>query len=430
MQELFDRYDRILSGELKSIDVLSNQNYKTYAITNFRGGIGKTTLSFNLAYSMCKKYMTLFLDMCPQQNFTSLFLNSTKPYEGQTIYDALMEKMMGSAWKADLHQLSLRVQDTNVEFQNGKTCYFIPGSSRLFLFPSQFYSRLNEYLGMTASADGEKPVSILLRMLKTIIEEQLEETKADVVMMPYDVAFDAGGKPTFSYFRERIVKNTGRPLWEGRVHEVITPYGNILHEDIHVEHRKEKAYDTDRNLLIYEKMRAEGCVFSPREQFYYARELYYHGRYGEAIDEFRVFMGREGAWLENKLEACRQMAVCYGQLQKPQEQLEALFYSFTLDLPRAETCCDLGRYYFDRQAWREAAFWYETALRVEKRKNGGGFIREDCYGYLPCIQLCVCYDRLGRREKAVSYNEMAAVFKPEDRAVAYNRAYFANVSKG
>lgn len=261
-------------------------------------------------------------------------------------------------------------------------------------------------------------------------ERKLTETKADVVMMPYDVAFDAGGKPTFSYFRERIVKNTGRPLWEGRVHEVITPYGNILHEDIHVEHRKEKAYDTDRNLLIYEKMRAEGCVFSPREQFYYARELYYHGRYGEAIDEFRVFMGREGAWLENKLEACRQMAVCYGQLQKPQEQLEALFYSFTLDLPRAETCCDLGRYYFDRQAWREAAFWYETALRVEKRKNGGGFIREDCYGYLPCIQLCVCYDRLGRREKAVSYNEMAAVFKPEDRAVAYNRAYFANVSKG
>ena len=109
--------------------------------------------------------------------------------------------------------------------------------------------------------------------------------------------------------------------------------------------------------------------------------------------------------------------------------MEALFYCFTLYLPRAETCCDLGRYYFDRQAWREAIFWYETALRVEKRKNGGGFIREDCYGYLPCIQLCVCYDRLGRREKAVSYNEMAAVFKPEDGAVAYNRAYFAKVSK-
>ena len=169
------------------------------------------------------------------------------------------------------------------------------------------FSKATKDYCMWLDADDVVPESEQKKIVA--LKEKLEETKADVVMMPYDVAFDAGGKPTFSYFRERIVKNTGRPLWEGRVHEVITPYGNIIHEDIHVEHRKEKAYDTDRNLLIYEKMRAEGCVFSPREQFYYARELYYHGRYGEAIDEFRMFMGREGAWLENKLEACRQMAI-------------------------------------------------------------------------------------------------------------------------
>lgn len=183
MQELFDRYDRILSDDLDSIKIESGQSYQTYAVTNFRGGIGKTTLSFNLAYSMCRKYMTLFLDMCPQQNFTSLFLNSTKPYVGKTIYDALMSKMMGSAWETDDKPLSLRVQDTNIEFQDGKTCYFIPGSSRLFLFPSQFYSRLNEYLGMTSSANGEKPVSILLKMLKTIIKEQLKEIKAEKVLI-------------------------------------------------------------------------------------------------------------------------------------------------------------------------------------------------------------------------------------------------------
>ena len=52
MQELFDRYDKILSGELKKIDIPGNKEFKTYSITNFRGGIGKTTLSFNLAYAM------------------------------------------------------------------------------------------------------------------------------------------------------------------------------------------------------------------------------------------------------------------------------------------------------------------------------------------------------------------------------------------
>ena len=77
MQELFDRYDQILSQKMEHAPKLGGKNFKTYAVTNFRGGIGKTTLSFNLAYAMCQKYMTLFLDMCPQQNFTSLLLNST-----------------------------------------------------------------------------------------------------------------------------------------------------------------------------------------------------------------------------------------------------------------------------------------------------------------------------------------------------------------
>lgn len=96
---------------------------------------------------------------------------------------------MGNAWEIDDRPLALRVQDTNSEFKDGKTCYFIPGSSRLFLFPSQFYSRLNEYLGMTASANGEKPVSILLRVLKTIIKEQLEETKAEKVLIDTSPVF-------------------------------------------------------------------------------------------------------------------------------------------------------------------------------------------------------------------------------------------------
>lgn len=191
MQELFDRYDKILSGQMDCPPKLGGEKYSTYAVTNFRGGIGKTTLSFNLAYAMCQKYMTLFLDMCPQQNFSSLLYNSTATFSNPTIYDAMMQIMMGPAWKTSSSSLSQRVQDTNTEFRSGKTCYFIPGSSRLFLFPSQFYSRLNEYLGMTASGDSS-PVFVILNMLRTIIDEQLKETKAEKVLIDTSPFF-AGG---------------------------------------------------------------------------------------------------------------------------------------------------------------------------------------------------------------------------------------------
>ncbi|SHN84726.1 CobQ/CobB/MinD/ParA nucleotide binding domain-containing protein [Desulfitobacterium chlororespirans DSM 11544] len=193
MQELFDRYDKILSGQIDEIPHLGDDHHKIYAVTNFRGGIGKTTISFNLAYAMAKKYMTLFLDVCPQQNFSSLLLNESDIYQGRTIYDAMMELMMGAAWATNDDQpLALRVQDRNEEFRDGKTCYFIPGSSRLFLFPSQFYSRLNEYLGMTSASGKNEAVKVLLDMLKTIITKQMAETKTEKVLIDTSPFF-AGG---------------------------------------------------------------------------------------------------------------------------------------------------------------------------------------------------------------------------------------------
>lgn len=50
----------------------------------------------------------------------------------------------------------------------------------------------------------------------------------DVVMMKYHTAFDRAGNPTFSYYRERIIRNTGRPMWVGGVHEVIPPFGQVV----------------------------------------------------------------------------------------------------------------------------------------------------------------------------------------------------------
>lgn len=193
VQHLYDRYDKILSGELTSAPLLTDNDYQTYAITNFRGGIGKTTLSFNLAYAMCQKYFTLFLDMCPQTNFSSLLLNQQSVLNEKNIYEELMHIMMGAAWSSPKEgDIALRVQDYNAEFHSGKTSYVIPGSSKLFLFPSQFYSRLNEYLGMTSGSSGEKPIAVILNMLRTIIREQMKVTKTDKALIDTSPFF-AGG---------------------------------------------------------------------------------------------------------------------------------------------------------------------------------------------------------------------------------------------
>lgn len=79
--------------------------------------------------------------------------------------------------------------------------------------------------------------------------------------------------------------------------------------------------------------------------------------------------------------------------------------------------------------WRQAAFWYTLATTCRRDDSRGGFTSPDCYGYLPCIQLCVCYSRIGQLEKANRFNDLAGEFKPDSEVVLQNREYFATLNK-
>ena len=262
------------------------------------------------------------------------------------------------------------------------------------------------------------------------LKEELERQPKDVVMMLYDVAFDENEKPTFSYYRERLIRNCPQVKWHGCVHEVIPPFGEVQHADIHFEHWKKKEGHSDRNLCIYEKSIAAGRKLDAREWFYYGRELYYHGKYEKAARVFRGFLQEKDAWLENKLEAVRFLAYSLQALGEREKAMDVLLQGLKLAPPTGEHCCDLGRHFYEKEEWETAMFWYENALKAEKRTEKGAFVQEECYGYLPCIQLCVCYDRLGDWERAKMYNEMAGVLQPSSEAVQKNRAYFAGKEKG
>lgn len=248
----------------------------------------------------------------------------------------------------------------------------------------------------------------------------------DMVMMKYDIAFDSNGNTTFSYYRERLFKRIKNYKWEGPIHEVISPSGNVIYSDFSVSHKKIHRNDPKRNLRIFEKIIKEGTVLDPRQQFYYARELYYNGRYKEAIDRFNEFLDSDRGWIENCINACKDMSDCYRLLGDDKGVLNSLLKSLEYDEPRAEICCELGKYFFYKEKFKIAIFWYEIASTREVANTSGGFIEIDCYGYIPYIQLCVCHDKLGDYKKASYYNEKAGELKPDDNSVEYNRNYFNN----
>lgn len=139
LEELLSRFKQVAEG--KEVP-RPEARYQTYAVTNFRGGIGKSTIAFNLAWEISRKAKALFFDLCPQCNFTQSLLNGDTDIIG-TIYDALLPKVMPGTPHIDLDDLVTSVSPFCPSFKGGKRTFAVAGSKELFLFPSLLYTQLS-----------------------------------------------------------------------------------------------------------------------------------------------------------------------------------------------------------------------------------------------------------------------------------------------
>lgn len=246
----------------------------------------------------------------------------------------------------------------------------------------------------------------------------------DIVMMKYNVAFDNQGNPSMTYYRERILSTSKNYQWVSPIHEVIVPSGNVIYSDIAITHKKEHTGDADRNLKIFQEMINKNMPFDPRQKFYYARELYYHALYNQAVEEFTAFLDAGDGWIENNVSACLDLANCFIRLDQPNKALQALFRSFQFDVPRPEICCEIGKYFLNLLEYNTAIYWYQTATAQKNTERKGGFTAPDCHEFIPYIQLCLCYDRLGDLENAKRYHDISKNIKPNHPSVQFNNKYF------
>lgn len=156
------------------------ERFRTYAITNFRGGIGKSTLSFNLAYELSRKNQCLFVDTCSQRNFSQNIFGDALMDFDTTIYDALIVETTG-AGSYDLHDLLGSPKTFCPAFKGSKPCFMIPGSSELFLFPSLLYSQLAQYQQL--GDRGKDASAHVLQSIGRIIDKATGTFKPEKILI-------------------------------------------------------------------------------------------------------------------------------------------------------------------------------------------------------------------------------------------------------
>lgn len=245
------------------------------------------------------------------------------------------------------------------------------------------------------------------------------------VGMRYILSTDDDGKPLYSLRRNRLLRKDCQFQWVGNVHEYIEVTPPVFESDVCITHKKDKEY-TERNLNIFRKMLADGKPFTPRDRIYYANELYDHGYYQEALENYKSFLSEGKGWVEDNIQACLRLADSYGQLGQKTEQLLSLCRSFNYDLPRPETCCKIGYYFMELQLYEQAVYWFKLAVTLPNTYEPG----TEAYSastWLSNLQLCVCYDKLGNYKYADYCNEVALAQYPNHPSAVYNRNYYTSL---
>ncbi|MNJ45943.1 hypothetical protein D3C77_410600 [compost metagenome] len=174
-------------------------------------------------------------------------------------------------------------------------------------------------------------------------------------------------------------------------------------------------------MQIYRNRQECGETFSPRDIYYFSNELKDHSYFEEAAEQYERFLRTKQGWIEDNIAACIKLADCYARMYERDLQLRSLFRTMEFDRPRADCCCRLGALFLSENLVDNAVYWYETAIKSGASPQSGSLVDHAAWTWLPLLQLCVCYDKLGLIEKAYESNEKALAYFPNHPSMLHNK---------
>ncbi len=170
LSDVIARQEAIADGDTVQVQI---PKFKVYTICNLRGGIGKTTLAFNLSYFADN---LLAIDTCPQGNLSYFYDEQYYAYPSPSVLDLILPHLMPSGFGSAVG-VANRIGATN-EFFAQKKNYFIRSSDELYLLPSQLTTAISQ----TSSLQEEKRKQMqngILFSLKSEIQREMQETSLD-----------------------------------------------------------------------------------------------------------------------------------------------------------------------------------------------------------------------------------------------------------
>lgn len=167
-QGFYNRQEDIANGNAIPIQL---PKYSRYTICNLRGGVGKTSLAFNLS-SLTGNLLAV--DTCPQGNLSYFFDENYSFKQTLSSYEMLLPYFFPGFGKAT--GVAKPICATNTFFNNHQLSnnYFIKSSNQLYLFPSQMANSIAQARALSGQNQTQLIDSILSSLRTEILREMTE----------------------------------------------------------------------------------------------------------------------------------------------------------------------------------------------------------------------------------------------------------------
>ena len=236
--------------------------------------------------------------------------------------------------------------------------------------------------------------------------------------------FDWGAGIAFYY--EKIHARHGY-RWIHPCHERPVPFGieeKLAWTDMLIGIHKPDPTKSRGQYLPLLKMSVEEDPHDPRNAFYYARELSFHGLWQQSIDECNRYLALPGAdWANERCYAYRVISRSYDALGDWDNAIKAARQGVIEAPGTREPWCEIAKLAYQRHQWAECYGAAMSALAIKHR--------EMVYTVDPEVWGAVLHDyasiaawHLGLKDAAIEQINLALSFEPNNERLISNLVYF------
>lgn len=250
----------------------------------------------------------------------------------------------------------------------------------------------------------------------------------------YILARDEAGRPTFEYWRERLVRNDGSFRWTGRVHEVLVaqrPAELVQSEEVVIEHHplpQRHPGRQGRNLRLLEAAYEEsGGDLEPRLLFYLGREYADHGRNDQAIAILEQYVP-VSQWDDEKYAAQTKIADLHRAEQRHDQALDADLAALKIHPRWPDAYFGLARTYYYLEQWENVIHWTDLGRALPPPETLL-FVNPADYRHAWIIFYTNALYRTGQLDAALEWTRRGLELDPGNTWHQANLDYFSRLAE-